>query len=187
MGENSHKSGPDPHDLDTLQGSVNDSAGQAVVLWSSFTLFGLYLSIAAGSVTHRDLFLDRPIKLPVLDVDLPVDGFFAIAPIVYLIFHAYLLLQLVRLASKLAAWRAELVETVTDPVGQRLLLLRFNDFPFLQFLADRDGKRLGASRLVLLSISWITLTLFPVLLLLRCNSSSCPTTWPPSPGFSAAR
>ena len=59
----------------------------------------MILAIAFGSVTHRDLFLETPIKLPLLNVDLPLVGFFAVAPTVLLIFHFYVFLQLAGLAS----------------------------------------------------------------------------------------
>ena len=40
----------DPKDLDELQRALNDSAGKASVLWTTFITFALYLVIAFGSV-----------------------------------------------------------------------------------------------------------------------------------------
>jgi hypothetical protein len=37
-----------------------------------------YLLIAVGGVTFQDLFLEHPIKLPFLGVDLPLLGFFSL-------------------------------------------------------------------------------------------------------------
>ena len=54
----------DPKDVDELQRALNDSAGKASVLWTTFITFELYLVIAFGSVTHRNLFLEDPVKLP---------------------------------------------------------------------------------------------------------------------------
>jgi len=89
----------DPKDLGELQKALNKAAGKASVLWTTFTTFQLYLAIAFGSVTHRDLFfLETPIKLPLLNVDLALVGFFAVAPLLLLIFHFYLFLQLLGLA-----------------------------------------------------------------------------------------
>ena len=59
----------DPKDLNELQRALNDAAGKASVLWTTFVIFQLYLAIAFGSVTHLDLFLEKPIKLPLLNVD----------------------------------------------------------------------------------------------------------------------
>jgi hypothetical protein len=76
----------DPKDVDELQRALNDSAGKASVLWTTFITFELYLVIAFGSVTHRNLFLEDPLKLPLFNVDLPLVGFFLVAPAILVIF-----------------------------------------------------------------------------------------------------
>src|SRR5690349_14726986 len=91
-------------DLSSLESTVNDTAGKVMVLWTSFITVGAYLLIATGSVKHRDLFLDAAIRLPVLGVDLPVTGYFLFAPLIFLIFHFYILLQLAGLAEKVAVY-----------------------------------------------------------------------------------
>src|SRR6476620_7435808 len=90
----------DPKDVGELQRALNDEAGKASIQWTTFVLFQLYLAIAFGSVTHRDLFLETPIKLPLLNVDLPLVGFFVVAPTVLVIFHFFVVLQLLGLADK---------------------------------------------------------------------------------------
>src|SRR5260370_13573175 len=90
----------DPKDVGELQRALNDAASKASVLWTTFITFELYLAIAFGSVKHRDLFLETPIKLPLLNVDLPLVGFFVVAPTVLVIFHFYVFLQLLALAAK---------------------------------------------------------------------------------------
>jgi hypothetical protein len=71
----------DARRLGSLEKAVNDSAGKAAVLCTSFVTLGTYLLIATGSVKHRDPFLDAPIKLLVLGVALPVTGYFLVAPV----------------------------------------------------------------------------------------------------------
>jgi len=66
----------DPYDVEALEKSLNDSATRVSTIWVSYLVFGLYLVIAAGNVTHRQLFLKEPIKLPVVNIDLPMWGFF---------------------------------------------------------------------------------------------------------------
>ncbi len=61
----------DAKDLGALEKVLNDAAGKASVLWTTFVTFELYLAIAFGSVKHRNLFLGTPVKLPILNVDLP--------------------------------------------------------------------------------------------------------------------
>ena len=104
----------DPRDVGELQSALNDAAGKASVLWTAFITFELYLAIAFGSVTHRDLFLETPIKLPVLNVDLPLVGFFVVASTVLVMFHFYVFLQLLMLAVKAKDYDALLKQEVSD-------------------------------------------------------------------------
>ena len=65
-------------DFDAVRGAVDDAGGFVRGLWVTFVTLGAYLVVAAGSVTHRHLFLETPIKLPLLDVQLPLVAFFVI-------------------------------------------------------------------------------------------------------------
>src|SRR5690242_2278520 len=95
-------------DLGALRDAVVDAASVGAGLWISY-LFGLfYFAIAAGAVTHRDLFLETPVKLPFLNVELPLKAFFIWGPLVFLIVHAYVLLHFVFLAGKIGAFHLEL-------------------------------------------------------------------------------
>ena len=80
-------------DLQTLRDAVVDAATVSGTLWISYLGVFFYLAIAAGGVTHRDLFLENPVKLPFLNVDLPLIGFFVLGPLLFLIVHAYTLLH----------------------------------------------------------------------------------------------
>ena len=69
-------------------------------LWLSYLFVLFYLAVAAGAVTHADLFLENPVKLPFLNIDLPLLAFFFLAPILFLFVHAYTLVHLVMLTDK---------------------------------------------------------------------------------------
>src|SRR2546421_11035606 len=88
------------HDLQALRSAVVDAASVGAGLWLSYLFVLFYLIIAVGSVTHRNLLLENPVKLPFLNVDLPLIGFFALGPGLFLIVHAYVLLHFVLLAGK---------------------------------------------------------------------------------------
>src|SRR3954451_21898151 len=94
----------DPYDVEALEKSLNDSATRVSTIWVSFLIFSLYLLTAATTVTHRQLFLAEPVKLPVLNIDLPLWGFFFLAPILFVIFHTYVLIQIILLARTAAAY-----------------------------------------------------------------------------------
>src|ERR1700690_1375090 len=78
-------------DLEALRDAVVDAASVGAGLWFSYLFVLFYLLIAVGSVTHRDLFLESPVRLPFLNVDLPLLGFFWLGPLIFLIVHAYVL------------------------------------------------------------------------------------------------
>src|SRR6266705_2049894 len=93
-------------DLDALRTTVVDAAGVGYGLWFSYLFALLYFAIAAGAVTHRDLLLESPVKLPFLNVELPLKAFFALGPLVFLVVHAYVLLHFLLLAGKVVAFHA---------------------------------------------------------------------------------
>jgi hypothetical protein len=67
--------GPDTKEAEALATALNRSAERVQTLWFSFLTFMVYLAIAAGTTTHRMLFLESPLKLPVLNIDLPLWAF----------------------------------------------------------------------------------------------------------------
>src|SRR5215472_17520549 len=164
----------DPKDLGELQKALNEAAGKASVLWTTFITFQLYLAISFGSVTHRDLFLETSIKLPLLNVDLSLVGFFVVAPLVLLIFHFYLFLQLLGLASKAKDYNTLLVDEAPVASDRRYLRQRLDVFPILQFLAGPSDQRTGFRGYSLRLIAWITLVGTPVLILLQAQVTFLP-------------
>src|SRR3977135_2474454 len=94
----------DPYNVEALEKSLNDSATRVSTIWVSFLIFSLYLLTASTTVTHKQLFLAEPVKLPVLNIELPLRGFFFLAPILFVIFHAYVLIQVILLARTASAY-----------------------------------------------------------------------------------
>ena len=157
----------DPRDVGELQKALNDASGRASALWITFVTFELYLAIAFGSVGHRELFLETPIKLPVLNVELPLVGFFVVAPTVLIIFHFYVFLQLFALAGKTQDYNALLERTISLRSDRRYMQQRLDPFPMVQILAGPEGQRTGLSGLSLLLVAWLTLVAAPIVVLLQ--------------------
>lgn len=133
----------DPRDLGELQRALNDASGRASALWTTFVTFALYLVIAFGSVTHRDLLLESPVRPPLLNVDLPLTAFFAVAPTVFVVFHFYILLQLFGLSRKVADYNTLLRASVDQDDDRQMLRQRIDAFPVTQFLAGPQAQRVG--------------------------------------------
>jgi uncharacterized protein YjbI with pentapeptide repeats len=156
------------HDLDALRKTVEDAASVSTGLWLSYLFVLVYIGIAAGAVTHKDLFLENPVKLPfVSDVPLPLVAFFILAPVVFIVSHAYTLVHFVMLAAKVGVFNREL-QTQLGNAEETKEYLRWQ-LPaniFVQLLAGPE--RLRGGRLGFLSnrIAWISLVIGPILLLL---------------------
>src|SRR5262245_50951041 len=164
---NSVSKGLDSSDIGELQKALNDAAGKASLLWTTFVTFELYLTIAFGSVTHRNLFLEDPIKLPLLNVDLPLVGFFVVAPTLLVIFHFYIFHQLLALARKASGYESLLRQVSPDAIDRQSLRQRLDSFFVLQFLVGPLEQRTGFSGISWRLIAWITLVAAPVLILLQ--------------------
>jgi hypothetical protein len=144
-------------DLQTLRDAVVDAASVGGGLWLSYLFVMFYLAIAAGGVTHRDLLFENPVKLPFLNIDLPLIGFFALGPPLFVIVHTYTLLHFTLLAGKVRDFDAALRQQIDDLDIQARLrrLLPINIF--VQFLAGPREARTGGIGLLLLLITWISL------------------------------
>jgi hypothetical protein len=97
--------GPDTKEAEALAAALNHSAERVQTLWFSFLTFTVYLAIATGTTTHRMLFLEEPLNLPVLNIKLPLLGFYILTPVIFVVFHFYMLLNLVLLPARLRVSR----------------------------------------------------------------------------------
>ena len=106
-------------DLEAIGKAVEDAASVSGGIWLSYLFFLFYLGVAVGGVTHRDLFLENPVKLPVLNVDLPLVAFFFLAPILFLVAHAYTLMHFVLLTKKARSFHQALLKQFPDSLETR--------------------------------------------------------------------
>jgi hypothetical protein len=153
-------------DLDALQKSVEDAATVSIGFWLSYLFTLFYIGIAAESVTHRDLLLENPIKLQFLNIDLPLVGFFFIAPILFVVIHANALVHFVMLAAKVGTFSTKLRDQIPNAHTRQELRRQLPPNILVQFLAGPRDVRRGVFGWLLKGIAWISLVIAPVLLLL---------------------
>jgi len=91
----------DPDDLDELRASADDAGRLVRAAYLTVLSVGVYLAIAIGSTTDLMLVKDEDITLPIINVGLPVWGFYLVAPLLFSLLHLNLLVQLKLLAGKL--------------------------------------------------------------------------------------
>ena len=157
---------PDPFDVAALERSLNNSATRVSTIWVSYLLFALYLLIATGTATHRQLFLEEPLNLPVLDIDMPLFWFFVLAPILFVLFHLYVLLQVLLLGRTAAAYN-EIVDKAVDSAPENALIRqRLANTLFAQIFAGSPREREGLLGWVLRAMAVITLALAPIYIIL---------------------
>ncbi|HTR85074.1 MAG TPA: pentapeptide repeat-containing protein [Reyranella sp.] len=153
-------------DLEALRGTVVDAATVSSALWFSYITLLFFLLIAVGGVSHRDLFLENPVALPLLSISLPLIGFFALGPALFLVAHAYVLLHFVLLADKVGTFDHELSLQIEDEETRQRLRRQLPINIFTQVLAGPRDIRGGAIGAMLQLVAWMTLVGGPVLLLI---------------------
>ncbi len=153
-------------DLDKVRGAVVGSADMARNVWVLFLSFGTYLAIAVGSVTHHQLLVEKPIRLPLLNVELPLVAFFLVAPLLFLIFHIYLLMHLKLMSDKVQHYNEVVRELELDRITKDHLRLQLPDFMFVQYLAEPSEGLKSLMHWLLILVAWLTVIAGPVILLL---------------------
>jgi Pentapeptide repeats (8 copies) len=170
-------------DLEAIKKAVDDAASVSGGLWLSYLFVLFYLAVAAGAVTHTDLFFEKAVKLPFLGIELPLVAFFFMAPILFVIVHTYTLVHLVMLTDKAKRYHQALDTQIKDANGAEAeqrkatrdkLRRQLPSNIFIQFLAGPSDLRESAFGRLLLEIARITLVIAPVLLLLTIQIQFLP-------------
>ena len=163
-------------DLEAIKKAVDDAASVSGGLWLSYLFVLFYLAVAAGAVTHADLFLENPVKLPFLNIELPLLAFFFLAPILFIVVHAYTLVHLVMLTEKAKRYHQALHDPTRNvtKASRENLQWQLPSNIFIQFLAGPPGLRGGLFGLLLRAIAWVTLVAAPLLLLLMMQVQFLP-------------
>ena len=157
------KQGSDP--IDVLK-ALSGATDLARTLWISFLTFGTYLVITVAGVDHKQLFLETPITLPLLNAQLPLVAFFWVAPILFLIFHLYLLINLKLLADQVHYYDALMEESELPEEARERVRLQLPNFMLVQRLSGTLAQRHSAAGVLLAFTTWMTLVFAPIILLL---------------------
>src|SRR5271169_1334070 len=154
--------GLDAKNLDALLDSLNGSAERFQTLWFSFLGLTLYFAIAALATTHRNLLLREPQTLPILNIKVELLPFYVIAPLLYFVFHFYVLMVLVLLARTAAVLEKRLRIALPDDADRERYRAKVDNALFLQLLVGMKGERSGVNAFLLALIAIITIVLAPL-------------------------
>src|SRR5262252_5036810 len=122
-----------------LRGAADEAARLAQTVYLSFLLLGTYIAIIIGSTTDVQLLKISPVTLPLLNVQLPIVGFYVVVPWLLLLFYFNLLLHLTFLAQRLHRLNAVLA-TFPDEAAREDQRLRLFPFPFSVMLIGRPPQ-----------------------------------------------
>lgn len=150
--------------LEDVLASANDASGQARNVYLAFILVGAYIAITIGATTDEQLLRGAPVNLPVLNVGLPIVGFYLLVPWLLVVLHLNLLLQLYFLARRVHRLRDRLARLSNG--ARSTWLSRLHGFPFSHYIAR--GQR-GFVRVVLAAMVVGTVLLFPLALLIAAQ------------------
>jgi uncharacterized protein YjbI with pentapeptide repeats len=167
-------------DLQAIKETVDSAATVSGALWLSYLFVMFYIAVAAGAVTHEDLLFQRPVKLPFLNVELPLLAFFFLAPILFVATHVYTIVHFNMLGQKAARFHAELHHQLKDEkdISDKLRRLLPSNV-LVQIFAGPPELRDGRFGLILKAIVILTLVVCPILLLLLLQIQFLPhhTGW----------
>ena len=156
----------------SLLEAVNSSSETAHTAWLIFLAIMAYLMIAVAGVTHKDLLLETPVALPVLQVSIQQGLFFEFAPVLLVLFHLGIILQLVLLARKTLEFDYAVRALETTDHRTHPLRLELHNFFFVQAVAG--PHRSAVMSAFLHAMSWLTLVMLPVVILLFIQVSYLP-------------
>lgn len=164
----------------SLLEAVNRSSDTAHTGWLIFLAIMAYFTIAVAGVTHKDLLLETPVALPILQVNIQLAQFFQFAPIILVLLHLGLLSQLVLLARETLEFDHAIRLLETTDRRTHPLRLELDNFFFVQAIAGPHRSRVMST--FLHGLSWLTLVTLPVVLILFIQVvflpyHSIPITW----------
>lgn len=139
--------------IEALLDSVNSASQHVRNYYITFLLACFYIAMIVWSTTDLMLLKNTPVTMPLLNVDLPITGFYTFEPYFFLLLHFNLLLQFSLLADKAHRFDQAVIE-LHDSDSRRYYYTRLFAFVFTQILSARHHS--GLLRFLLTLMVWIT-------------------------------
>jgi Pentapeptide repeats (8 copies) len=152
---------------------MNVSAGAARTAWFAFMALLAFFVIALAGITHKDLLVETPVELPLLQVKVPQRSFALFGPLILLLVHLSLLLQHVTLARKVKDVHDRLTRLEGNgSERQHRLRTLVHAYSFAQATAGPWRSRvLGA---MMHAMNWSTIVVLPLLVMLNFQIAFLP-------------
>lgn len=156
----------------SLLEAVNSASDTANTAWLIFLGIMAYFTIAVAGVSHKDLLLETPVSLPIMQVQVQQSLFFQFAPVILVLFHIGVVAQLVLLSRKTLEFDYAVRSLEMTDRRNHPLRLELHNFFFVQAVAG--PHRSHVMSVFLHGMSWLTLVVLPVVILLFIQLSYLP-------------
>ena len=131
-----------PEEVNGFLDEANTTSEPARTSWLAFLALLTYVVVTLASVSHKDLLLNSPVRLPIINADIPLVGFFQYAPAMLLLVYLSLLVQHVILARKYRKFTDALAAYEMKTRTQHLARERVHSYAFSQILAGPEPNRI---------------------------------------------
>ena len=156
--------------LDKLRGAIDSAAASCTAMWVVFVGLEAYLAVSVLSITSRDIFLETPLDLPLLNIAVPLRAFALLSPAMLLILHAYFFQTLNMVTGNLLLYERLHSCNIPFQGGNATKYLRIGSLlpglVFVQTRASASDRKIGRARNLSNVIAWLTVVIGPVLLIL---------------------
>jgi uncharacterized protein YjbI with pentapeptide repeats len=145
-------------DAKELLKDVNEASKHLAVLHLAYLAICAYVLVIVLGTTDLNLLIGKLIRLPIVDVEVPLTGFYLIAPWLLVLLHFNLLFQLQILSRKLHVFNADIQkDDNSNTLRDRLYI-----FPYTYYLIGRTHP------IIKFLLAWmipITFMIFPMVVL----------------------
>src|SRR5512143_370162 len=153
-----------PPEVKGFLDEANATSDPARTAWLAFLLLLTYVVVTLASISHKDLLLNSPVKLPIINADIPLVGFFQYAPAMLLLVYLSLLVQHVIVARKYRRFTDAIVPLERETGVENPARERVHAYAFSQILAGPRPHRI--TKLMMQLIVYVTFALLPIATLL---------------------
>jgi uncharacterized protein YjbI with pentapeptide repeats len=153
-----------PDDVKGFLDEANATSEPARTAWLAFLVLLTYVIVTLASVSHKDLLLNSPVKLPIINADIPLVGFFQYAPAMLLLVYLSLLVQHVIVARKYRRFTDAIVSLERETGAEHPARERVHAYAFSQILAGPRPHRI--TKLMMQLIVYVTFAALPIATLL---------------------
>ena len=155
---------PPAEDPKALLNEANGASDSAWSSWLAFLLLLTYVVVTLASVSPKALLLNSPVKLPIINADIPLVGFFQYAPALLLLVYLSLLIQHVILARKYRRFTEAIASYERETGTEHPAREGVHSYVFSQVLAGPRPNRI--TKFMMQLIVYVTFSIIPIATLL---------------------